>query len=84
MPGNMVSDCPVCARGYPLDVLAEFPTTWVTGGIQAPLPGYACVVAKRHVVEPFELGETERIAFWEDAMRAARAGPPLRPAQDEL
>ena len=80
----MVSDCPVCARGYPLDVLAEFPTTWVTGGIQAPLPGYACVVAKRHVVEPFELGETERIAFWEDAMRAARAGPPLRPAQDEL
>lgn len=73
MPGITVSDCPICARGYPLDVLAEFPTTWVTGGIEAPLPGYGCVVAKRHVTEPFELGEAERLAFWEDSMRAARA-----------
>jgi hypothetical protein len=45
MPDITVSDCPICARGYPLDVLAEFPTTRVTGGIEAPLPGYACVVA---------------------------------------
>jgi diadenosine tetraphosphate (Ap4A) HIT family hydrolase len=67
-----VSDCPICARGYPLDLLAELPTTWVTGGIDAPLPGYACVVAKRHVAEPFELSEAERIGFWEDCMRAAR------------
>ena len=59
MPDITVIDCPICARGYPLDVLAEFPTTWVTGGIEAPLPGYACVVAKRHVTEPFELGEAE-------------------------
>ncbi len=73
MPGITVSDCPICVRGYPLDVLAEFPTTWVTDGIEAPLPGYACVVAKRHVAEPFELGEAERVAFWEDSMCTARA-----------
>ena len=68
----MTPDCPICSRGQPLDVLAEFAHTWVTGGIEAPLPGYACVVAKRHVTEPFELGEAERIAFWEESMRTAR------------
>lgn len=68
-----MSDCPICTHGYPLDVLAEFPTTWVTGGTEAPLPGYVCVVAKHHVAEPFELSQAERVAFWEDSMRAARA-----------
>jgi diadenosine tetraphosphate (Ap4A) HIT family hydrolase len=64
--------CPICARGAPLDVVAELATTWVTAGTEAPLPGYACVVAKRHVVEPFELADQERIAFWEEAIRVAR------------
>jgi diadenosine tetraphosphate (Ap4A) HIT family hydrolase len=54
-------------------VVAELATTWVTAAVEAPLPGYACVVAKRHVVEPFELSDPERIAFWEEAMRVARA-----------
>lgn len=65
--------CPICARGEPLDLLAEFPETWITGGRRAPLPGYACVVSKHHVVEPFHLPETEAAAFWKDAMLAARA-----------
>jgi diadenosine tetraphosphate (Ap4A) HIT family hydrolase len=68
-----VEECPICARGEPLDVVAEFPTSWVTAPAEAPLPGYACVVAKRHVVEPFELPEKERIAFWEEAMAAGAA-----------
>jgi diadenosine tetraphosphate (Ap4A) HIT family hydrolase len=64
--------CPICARGEPLDVVAELATIWVTAQVEAPLPGYVCVVAKRHVVEPFDLPEPELIAFWQEAMLAAR------------
>jgi diadenosine tetraphosphate (Ap4A) HIT family hydrolase len=53
-------------------VIANLAVAWVTAGTNAPLPGYACVVAKRHVVEPYELAERERAAFWEDCMVAAR------------
>ena len=65
--------CAICARGEPLDVLAEFPESWVTGAEEAPLPGYACVVSKHHVVEPFHLSDADSAAFWRDAMSAARA-----------
>ena len=64
--------CPICANGEPLDVVAELATTWITAQVDAPLPGYVCVVAKRHVVEPFELPEPELVAFWHEAMLAAR------------
>lgn len=64
--------CPICGRGEPLDVLAEFSEAWVTGGEDAPLPGYACVVSKHHVVEPFHLSGPDGAAFWSDAMLAAR------------
>jgi diadenosine tetraphosphate (Ap4A) HIT family hydrolase len=40
--------------------------------VNAPLPGYLCVIAKRHVVEPFDLSPSEMQRFWEDAMRTAR------------
>lgn len=66
------SSCPICANGEPLDVVAELATTWITAPTVAPLPGYVCVVCKRHVVEPFELPESELIAFWQEAMLAAR------------
>ena len=36
-------------------VVAELSFSWVTAPREAPLPGYACVVAKRHVEEPFHL-----------------------------
>jgi diadenosine tetraphosphate (Ap4A) HIT family hydrolase len=63
-------------------VIAELATTWVTAGVEAPLPGYACVVSKRHVVEPFELAPRERAAFWREAMLAARVLHDLcRPAK---
>jgi diadenosine tetraphosphate (Ap4A) HIT family hydrolase len=32
-----------------------------------------CMVARRHVVEPFELPELERRQFWDEAMLVARA-----------
>jgi diadenosine tetraphosphate (Ap4A) HIT family hydrolase len=71
MPNRDDEACPICARGVPIDSVAEFSTSWLTAGPLAPLPGYACVVAKRHVREPFELPMPERAAFWEEAMHAA-------------
>ena len=65
--------CPICTRGAPLDVIAELEATWVTAATEAPLPGYACVVSKRHVVEPFELQAAELTLFWGEAMLVARA-----------
>ncbi|HYZ77416.1 MAG TPA: HIT family protein [Gaiellaceae bacterium] len=53
--------------------MAELSATWVSAPAAAPLPGYACVVSKRHVVEPYELPPEERAAFWEDALVVARA-----------
>jgi diadenosine tetraphosphate (Ap4A) HIT family hydrolase len=68
-----MESCPICSHGRPLDVLCELDHVWVTGGRLAPLPGYVCVVAKRHVREPFELPPDERAAFWADALIAAEA-----------
>ncbi len=68
-----VGECPICARGAPLDVIAELEATWVTAEEEAPLPGYVCVVSKHHVVEPFELPEPKLDAFWREAMLVARA-----------
>jgi diadenosine tetraphosphate (Ap4A) HIT family hydrolase len=66
-------DCIICRDGGPRDVIAELPTIWVTAPSRAPLPGYVCVVSKRHVVEPFELDEPERLAFWTESMSVAAA-----------
>jgi diadenosine tetraphosphate (Ap4A) HIT family hydrolase len=70
--------CPICetirAEGSPLGTIAELPTGWVTAGnSDPPVPGYVCVVSRRHVEEPFELDETESAAYWADVMRTARA-----------
>lgn len=70
---NGEPSCPICLRGTPLDVIAELDATWVTAAEEAPLPGYACVVARRHVVEPFQLPAAELDTFWSEAMLVARA-----------
>ena len=69
------SACPICERGgAPPDTIAELAVSWVTSGLgPVPVRGYACVVAKRHVVEPYELEGDERAAFWEDVLVAAEA-----------
>jgi diadenosine tetraphosphate (Ap4A) HIT family hydrolase len=53
---------------------------WVTLPPRTPLPGYVCLVAKRHVREPFELPDSERRAFWDAVDRVASAlNATLRP-----
>jgi diadenosine tetraphosphate (Ap4A) HIT family hydrolase len=52
--------------------VAELDAVWITAGREAPLPGYACVVSKPHVVEPFELADEQSAAFWRETMFAAR------------
>lgn len=64
--------CPICQRGQPLDVIAEYESIWVTAGREAPSPGYVCAVSKQHVVEPFELPAQALEAFWREAMLVAR------------
>jgi 8-oxo-dGTP pyrophosphatase MutT (NUDIX family)/diadenosine tetraphosphate (Ap4A) HIT family hydrolase len=63
--------CPICSDG-PADVLVDLDATWVTAGAEAPLPGYACVISKRHAVEPYHLPD-RGLAFWADAMWVAEA-----------
>jgi diadenosine tetraphosphate (Ap4A) HIT family hydrolase len=65
--------CPICASGHPLDVIAELEVAWVSAPTVAVLPGYACVVARRHVEEPFQLPNGEMVAFWRESMAVARA-----------
>jgi diadenosine tetraphosphate (Ap4A) HIT family hydrolase len=68
---GMEASCVICRGAGPLDVIAELATSWVTAPPRAPLPGYLCVVAKRHVAEPFELGDAESTAFWLESMAVA-------------
>jgi diadenosine tetraphosphate (Ap4A) HIT family hydrolase len=64
--------CPICERGEPLGVVAELPASWVSTGIDAYL-GYACVIYRRHVEEPYELSLEEGSAYWGEVMLVARA-----------
>ena len=73
VPAIESTQCPICRSGHPLDVIAELDATWVTAQPAAVLPGYACVVAKRHVQEPFQLPDDEMVAFWRESMAVARA-----------
>jgi diadenosine tetraphosphate (Ap4A) HIT family hydrolase len=65
--------CVICRDAGPLDVIADLPSIWVTAPPAAPLPSYVCVVAKRHVREPFELRPSESTAFWSESMAVAAA-----------
>ncbi len=65
--------CPICLQGKPKDILVELPNTWITAGVEAPLPGYVCIVSKTHVAEPFELPQAGQAAFWQESMKVAKA-----------
>jgi diadenosine tetraphosphate (Ap4A) HIT family hydrolase len=65
--------CVICRSGRPLNVIVELSTCWVTAAREAPLPGYVCVVARRHANEPFEMEPEEQARFWLEAMSIARA-----------
>ena len=73
-------DCVICNNpdGRPRNVLVELPRSWVTAGPEACLPGYVCVVSRRHVEEPFDLNDGE--AWWAECMLVAQAlSAELRP-----
>ena len=71
--------CPICVEG-PGCVVVERRTSWITSYERVPVRGYVCVVAKRHVVEPFELRGEGRAAFCEDVLDAAeRVAALVRP-----
>ncbi|HVX44767.1 MAG TPA: HIT family protein [Mycobacteriales bacterium] len=67
------AECPICRDGRPTNVLVEFAASFACAGPKAPLPGYVCLVARRHVVEPFELPEPERSQFWAEGLLVAKA-----------
>ncbi len=65
--------CPLCGDDpHPEWLLAETELCRISAWSEAVLPGYACVLSKRHVIEPFELGENEQASFFLDAMATAR------------
>ena len=68
-----MDECPICARGGPIDEIAELTATWVTAGVEAPLPGYVCIVSMLHVTEPYELRGEARRAFWDDVSLVAES-----------
>ncbi|HEY1828300.1 MAG TPA: HIT domain-containing protein [Acidimicrobiales bacterium] len=66
--------CPMCGEDpHPEWLLAETDICRISAWSEAVLPGYACVLCTRHVVEPFDLAEDEQARFFTDAMAAARA-----------
>lgn len=65
--------CVICRAGRPRDVIAELETCWATAGREGALPGYVCVVARRHYNEPFEMPPPEQALFWQEAMAIAAA-----------
>jgi diadenosine tetraphosphate (Ap4A) HIT family hydrolase len=68
--------CPICLRlasGDANNVIAATTAVLVTAERDATLPGYVCVTSRQHVVEPFELPESDQSAFFLDAMSVARA-----------
>lgn len=69
--------CPICqsirTTGQPPDALVALGASWVTAPRRAPLPGYVCLVARRHVIEPYQLPEPEQQAFFAETLATARA-----------
>jgi diadenosine tetraphosphate (Ap4A) HIT family hydrolase len=67
------SECPICRNGKPDGVVAELDASWVTMSETAPMRGYACLVARHHVIELHDLTAEEGTAFMNDARRLSRA-----------
>lgn len=67
------ASCPICRAGVPLDVVAELEVSWVTMSEDAALPGYCCLVFRRHAVELHHLTAEEAGAYMRDIQRLSRA-----------
>ena len=69
-----MTSCPICAPEWAGRALIELGASWlVSGSGESILPGYSVVFAKRHVVEPFEMGSRESGDWWSDCMLVAQA-----------
>ena len=64
--------CPLCDPQL-TDVICELPTARVRAPSAACLPGYVCVVYRRHVAELHDLSPTEAAAFIQDVCRVSAA-----------
>jgi len=57
--------CPLCGEDpHPEWVLAETDICKISAWSEAVLPGYACVLSKRDVIEPFELEDHKQASFF--------------------
>ncbi|MFY7998406.1 MAG: HIT family protein [Candidatus Kapaibacteriota bacterium] len=66
--------CPICQRGYALDIIQELEASWLTMfEKQATMRGYVCLVAKRHVVELHEFTDSEAAEFMRDMRKVSSA-----------
>jgi diadenosine tetraphosphate (Ap4A) HIT family hydrolase len=63
--------CIVCTSGHPYGIIGELGHTWVTTDREVAVFGYLCVISKTHSVEPFELPEPQRTAFWTESIAVA-------------
>jgi hypothetical protein len=54
------SGCVICASARPNNVIGEMPPCWVTAQLRAPVRFYVCIVARNHVVEPYEMTPSEQ------------------------
>jgi diadenosine tetraphosphate (Ap4A) HIT family hydrolase len=66
------AECPICARGKPLHIVAELEAAWLTMPEAAVIAGYVCLVARAHAVELHDLPEPVAVAFMRDAQRVSR------------
>lgn len=66
--------CPICLRGYPLNIIKELEVSWLTMfEKQATMRGYVCLVSKRHVVELHDFTDAEAQAFMRDMRNVSQA-----------
>jgi diadenosine tetraphosphate (Ap4A) HIT family hydrolase len=67
------SECPICNRGRPLNIIATLDSSWLTMSEEAPMVGYVCLVSRVHVIELYELDDAQAEAFMRDVRTVSRA-----------
>lgn len=65
--------CPVCLRGKPQDLIAEFDACYLLASEEAPMKGYCFLLLNRHAIELYELTPDEANAFMRDIQRVSKA-----------
>lgn len=69
--------CPICLRGTPASLVVTLPSGHLVAPVRACLPGYCCLIHRRHVVEWHDLDAAEATAFDADLRRVSAAVPHL-------